>query len=91
MITCAQLDVAVGTEIYDQLRAEHKKLKGYLVLTHGVQQVELTSDPLAILINGDQMVVANTTKREALRLFAEKKKLESSSRLDFPIHLLEIP
>ena len=81
MIGCDELASAVDAaiETFKKLRAEYPKLKGYLVLAHSVQQVGLTSAPLDILTNCDEMVVASTAKREALRLLAEKKQLGSGS------------
>ena len=69
--------VAAATETFGKLRTDHPKLKAYLVLSHGGQQTGLTSNPLEILAACDEMVVAGTAKRDALRLLAEKMRMEA--------------
>jgi hypothetical protein len=80
MIGFEGLVAAVGAsrEILAKLQSEHPDLRAYLVLAHHGQQTELTSNPVDILENCDQMVVTDEAKRDALRLLAEIERLESA-------------
>lgn len=70
--------VAASREILAKLKSEHPDLEAYLVLAHGGQQTDLTTDPIHVLENADRMVVDDDAKRDALRLLAQRNKLESA-------------
>lgn len=80
MIGSEGLEVAVAAskEIFAKLQSEYPDLRAYLVLAHRGQQTELTSNPIRILDDCDQMVATDEAKREALRLLAEMKRLETN-------------
>lgn len=69
--------VAASKGIFAKLQSEYPDMRAYLVLAHRGQQTELTSNPIQILDDCDQMVVDCDAKREALRLLAEMKRLET--------------
>ena len=79
MITFKGLEAAVAASkgIFAKLQSEYPDMRAYLVLAHHGQQTELTSNPIQILDDCDQMVAADEVKREALRLLAEKGRLET--------------
>ena len=80
MIGCEGLEVAVAAskDIFIKLKSEYTDMRAYLVLAHRGQQTELTSNPIQILDDCDQMVAPDEAKRETLRLLAEMKCLESA-------------
>ena len=80
MIGFEGLEAAGGASkgILAILQSEYPDMRAYLVLAHHGQQTELTSNPIQILDDCDQMVAADEAKREALRLLAEKGRLESA-------------
>lgn len=71
--------VAASKEIFAKLQSEYPDMRAYLMLAHHGQQTELASNPILILENCDQMVVTDEAKRDALRLLAEKRRLESAA------------
>lgn len=76
-LECLEAAVSASKGILAKLQSEYPALRAYLVLAHGSQQTELTTNPIAILESCDQMVVDDAAKREALRLLAEIKRLEA--------------
>ena len=70
--------VAASREILAKLQSEYPDMRAYLVLAHHGQQTELTSNPIQILDDCDQMVATDEAKRDALPLLAEMKRLETA-------------
>ncbi len=69
--------VQIAEDRLEKLRAKYgKKLKVYLVLCKGVEQMPVTSDPLSILTTSPGMVAENTAKQKADRLLAQRKRIE---------------
>jgi hypothetical protein len=70
--------VAASKGIFAKLQSVYPDMRAYLVLVHHGQQTELTSNPIQILDDCDQMVATDGAKRDALRLISEMKRLESA-------------
>ena len=80
MIGIEGLETAVSAsqKIMANLQAEHPALRAYLVLAHRGRQIELTTNPIAILEGCDLMVADDAAKRDALHLLAELERLVSA-------------
>lgn len=78
--------VAAGKDIIVQLKGECPDLEAYLVLAHRGQQCDLTTNPIHVLENADQMVADDIAKRDVLRLLVDMKRLESTgaNKRDLP-------
>ena len=80
MIGIEGLETAVSASqrIMANLQAEHPGLRAYLVLAHRGRQIELTTNPIAILEGCELMVADDAAKRHALHLLAELERLVSA-------------
>ena len=70
--------VAASKEILKILQSEYPDMRAYLVLSYRGQQTDLTSNPINILEDCDQMVADDDIKRDALRLQVQIQKMESA-------------
>ena len=70
--------VAASREILAKMKMEYPDLEAYLVLAHRGRQIELTTNPIAILESCDLMIADDAAKRDALHLLAELERLVSA-------------
>ena len=81
--------VAAGKKIFARLKREYPELEAYLVLAHRGQQSDLTTNPILMLENAGQMIADDTAKRDASRLLADMKRLESAGANERAIQFVQ--